>query len=186
MNKKFTVCWVIAFLMLSVKLFAQDVLITKDADTVNCKITGITDELIMFRVPESDKESKVPVSALHKYLFRMEWQTVGALNPSAFDKKKIDVQKAFVGNVRTAGFHIQRAAQYQLATPLLSLGSIGFIVGGGLQLTDKVPVNRALIATGCILGAAAIATQIISARHLKKAGMEFQFVPIKEPIKMKE
>lgn len=159
--------------------WAQDMLITKDADTVECKITGITDDFIMFQVYDSEKTSKVPVDALHKYLFRMEWETVGALNQNAFEKKKISVEKEFVGNVRTAGFRIQRAARYQMLTPIFGLAGIGFSIGGGLQLSNNQVGNRAMIATGIIFGAASITSQILSAMELRKAGVEFEFVPIK-------
>lgn len=169
-------------LFASLACSAQDVLITKDADTIECRIVNITEDLIYFKVQERDNQSKVPISALHKYLFRYQWETVGALNPSVFEKKQVSLQKEFTGNVRTAGFHIEKAAKYQMATPLLTLGSVAFSVGGGLQLTSSTGANRALVVTGCLLGAAAITTQIISAHHLRKAGVEFQFVPIQEPL----
>ncbi len=170
-----------ALMFIGVQCFGQDQLITKDADTIDCKITSITDDLIYFEVEDSDKSSKVPTEVLHKYLYRMEWETLGALNPKVFEQKNISVQKEFNGSVRTAGFHIERAGKYQMATPFLTLGSVAFTVGGGLQIANNKGANVALISTGCVLGAFAITSQILSARHLRKAGVEFQFIPVNEP-----
>lgn len=84
---------------------------------------------------------------------------------------------------QTGGFHIQQAAKWQMATPILCLGGVGFAIGGALELTSNNMLNRALVSTGCVLVSAAITSQIISAVHLKKAGKKFEFIELRAPLK---
>ena len=168
---------------------AQDVIITKKADTIDCKIENIETELLFFKMPGSDKVSQVPISVLHKYLYKLEWETVGELNADAMENKrtvnyaqKPTIKKVLKGNIQTAGFHIETAAKWQMATPILSLGGIGFIIGGGLGVSNNNSVNRGLLAAGSVVLSAAIVSQIIAAYHLRKAGLEFRFVGINEQV----
>lgn len=158
----------------------QDVLITKDADTIECRITSIGDELIHFQVDERDKPSKVPVEFLHKYLFRMEWEYVGELNQPNVKVSKPITEKQFVGNVRKAGFHLERAGAYQTMTPIFGMVGIGFGIGGGVLLAKNGDVGTGLIVASGVLGGAALISQFISGYHTRKAGNELRFVPVIE------
>ena len=168
--------------MMSCLVNAQDVLITKDSDTVECKIVSITDDLIYFEIKESDKTTKVPIEVLHKYLFKMEWREIGPLNSKTFEKNNVVFRKSFKGSVRKAGFHLERAGKYQIATPILSIGGVAFTIVGALGISDSTPENKAFIGAGVTILAAAVTSQILSAHHLYKAGLEFRFLPINEPI----
>jgi len=66
-------------LLLSNCGFGQDMMITKQGDSIDCKISKIEEGLLFFTSAERNSETQVPIDFLHKYLEDDVWNYIGPL-----------------------------------------------------------------------------------------------------------
>jgi hypothetical protein len=81
--KRTILTWVIG-LTLYFPVSAQDQIITRDADTLNCYIINIEPPFITFKINKSTENKRIPVSFVHKYKDKEDWFILNNLNPNLY------------------------------------------------------------------------------------------------------
>ncbi|MDP6907866.1 MAG: hypothetical protein QF371_00095 [Flavobacteriales bacterium] len=172
-----------AFLFSIISLFpfsfsyAQDLLITKDADTLKCKIERFDNRLLHVSVKGKERLSQVPLSYLSKYRFNGEWVYLNQLNSEVFNEKLNAKQRKDVSTSQ-AGFYIRSAGNNLIAGGALTLGGFGITAIGAGVLPIENEIGYTLLGIGGTMGLVGIVYSISAGVKLKKAGKEMQFIPV--------
>jgi hypothetical protein len=157
----------------------QDLLITKDADTIQCTILNVENELLFFKVESRDKSSQVPLSALHKYRKDGEWEFLSQLNPKVYESK-LDLTAHKDGTIKQGGFYLKKGGKQLVTGGVLSLTGIAFSGVGGAVLTKNQTAGYALIGIGGTAGLMGLIYLVSAGSNIKKAGDELEFIPVKQ------
>ena len=165
--------------LFSISGFAQDLLITKDADTLFCEILSVDSDFLHFKVESRDKSSQVPITALYKYRQGDYWTYVGELNPTVYESK-IDLTVQKEGTIKQSGFYLRKGGNQLMIGGILTLSGFSIAGIGGAVATRSPNAGLALIGVGGAASLAGLIYMVSAGMNISKAGNELEFIPVKQ------
>ncbi len=165
--------------LFSISGFAQDLLITTDADTLFCEILRVDSDFLHFKVESRDKSSQVPITALYKYMQGDYWTYVGELNPTVYESK-IDLTVQRDGTIKQSGFYLRKGGNQLMIGGILTLSGFSIAGIGGAVATRSPNAGLALIGVGGAASLAGLIYMVSAGMNISKAGNELEFIPVKQ------
>ena len=145
----------ILLLLCTLSLSAQDKLVTKGADTLDCRITGATDAHIAFTTPD-EQARKIARSAIKSVYFGGQWQgpsrlisTMDQIAEQGYDSVVLNTESDFFA----AALHMDKAGGAMATAGILTaLGVLIAVIAPGEDWAIYTSAAAAAVGVGLLIG----------------------------------